>query len=79
MQNQTKKYLRAGVAAGIDIDAIAPRLSFFWAIGMNHFMGNCQDACCTYVVGEDCEAVQPEELEVIGSPYTLPDIRLVTH
>ena len=31
-------YLRAGVAAGIDIDAFAPRLSFFWAIGMNHFM-----------------------------------------
>ena len=32
------EYLRAGVAAGIDIDAFAPRLSFFWAIGMNHFM-----------------------------------------
>ena len=30
-------YLRAGVNAGIDIDAFAPRLSFFWAIGMNHF------------------------------------------
>ena len=28
------EYLRAGVAAGIDIDAFAPRLSFFWAIGM---------------------------------------------
>ena len=32
------EYLRAGVAAGLDIDAFAPRLSFFWAIGMNHFM-----------------------------------------
>jgi len=31
-------YLRAGVNAGIDVDAFAPRLSFFWAIGMNHFM-----------------------------------------
>ena len=31
-------YLRAGVNAGIDIDAFAPRLSFFWAIGMKHFM-----------------------------------------
>ena len=30
--------MRAGVNAGIDIDAFAPRLSFFWAIGMNHFM-----------------------------------------
>ncbi|MEO9257266.1 MAG: methylmalonyl-CoA mutase, partial [Crocinitomicaceae bacterium] len=32
------EYLRAGVKAGIDIDDFAPRLSFFWAIGMNHFM-----------------------------------------
>jgi len=31
-------YLRTGINAGIDIDAFAPRLSFFWAIGMNHFM-----------------------------------------
>ena len=32
------EYLRAGVNAGLDIDAFAPRLSFFWAIGTNHFM-----------------------------------------
>ncbi len=32
------EYLRTGVKAGLDIDAFAPRLSFFWAIGMNHFM-----------------------------------------
>jgi methylmalonyl-CoA mutase len=32
------EYLRAGVAAGLDVDAFAPRLSFFWAIGMNFFM-----------------------------------------
>ena len=32
------EYLRAGINAGIDVDAFAPRLSFFWAIGMNHFM-----------------------------------------
>ena len=32
------EYLRAGVNAGIDIDAFAPRLSFFWAIGTNHLM-----------------------------------------
>jgi methylmalonyl-CoA mutase len=31
-------YLRTGIRAGLDIDAFAPRLSFFWAIGMNHFM-----------------------------------------
>ena len=32
------EYLRAGQAAGLDIDVFAPRLSFFWAIGMNFFM-----------------------------------------
>ncbi|WP_434051375.1 MAG: methylmalonyl-CoA mutase [Roseibium sp.] len=32
------EYARAGVAAGMDIDQFAPRLSFFWAIGMNFFM-----------------------------------------
>ena len=32
------EYGRAGVAAGMDIDKFAPRLSFFWAIGMNYFM-----------------------------------------
>ena len=33
-----QEYLRAGVAAGMNIDAFAPRLSFFWAVGMNFFM-----------------------------------------
>lgn len=32
------EYIRTGKNAGLDIDAFAPRLSFFWAIGMNHFM-----------------------------------------
>jgi methylmalonyl-CoA mutase len=32
------EYIRTGIKAGLDIDSFAPRLSFFWAIGMNHFM-----------------------------------------
>ncbi|MTI87662.1 MAG: methylmalonyl-CoA mutase [Balneolaceae bacterium] len=32
------QYLRTGIEAGLDIDQFAPRISFFWAIGMNHFM-----------------------------------------
>ncbi len=32
------EYLRTGLNAGMDIDSFAPRISFFWAIGMNHFM-----------------------------------------
>jgi methylmalonyl-CoA mutase len=32
------EYIRTGIDAGLDIDSFAPRLSFFWALGMNHFM-----------------------------------------
>ncbi|WP_074407993.1 methylmalonyl-CoA mutase [Aquimarina megaterium] len=32
------EYIRKGIEAGMDVDSFAPRLSFFWAIGMNHFM-----------------------------------------
>ncbi len=32
------EYLRTGIATGLDIDGFAPRLSFFWGVGMNHFM-----------------------------------------
>ncbi|MGZ3921154.1 MAG: methylmalonyl-CoA mutase, partial [Bacteroidia bacterium] len=32
------EYIRTGIKAGLDIDNFAPRLSFFWAVGMNHFM-----------------------------------------
>ena len=32
------EYVRTGIKAGMNVDDFAPRLSFFWAIGMNHFM-----------------------------------------
>jgi methylmalonyl-CoA mutase len=32
------EYLRTGVKAGLDVDEFAPRISFFWGVGMNHFM-----------------------------------------
>ncbi len=31
------EYIKTGIASGMDIDTFAPRLSFFWAIGMDHF------------------------------------------
>ena len=39
------EYIRCAQKAGLDVDKVAPRLSFFWCIGMN-FYGSCQDACC---------------------------------
>jgi len=72
------EYLRAGIAAGIDVDAFAPRLSF---LGYRYqpLHGNSQDACSTYVVGKDCQTVQSEKSEVTHVAYALPDFRMVTH
>ena len=71
-------YLRAGVNAGIDIDAFAPRLSFFWAIGMNHFMeiARCvRHVCC----GQNREKLWCEKPEIHGVAYPLADFRLVAY
>ena len=58
-------YLRTGVNAGIDVDAFAPRLSFFWAIGMNHFM--------------EIAKMRGQESEVTCPAYPLTDLWLVSH
>jgi len=41
------EYLRTGVNAGMSVDTFAPRLSFFWAIGMNHFMEIAKMRACS--------------------------------
>lgn len=38
------EYVRSGLKAGLDVDQFAPRLSFFWGIGMNFFMV-CNESC----------------------------------
>src|SRR5574343_624441 len=43
------EYLRAGINAGMSIDQFAPRLSFFWAIGMNHFMEIAKMRAARYI------------------------------
>ena len=52
------EYIRAGIDAGLDIDAFAPRLSFFWAIGNEHVHGGRQAPRCKAFVGEAGQAVQ---------------------
>ena len=51
------EYLRAGVNAGMDIDSFAPRLSFFWAIGMNFFMEIAKMRAARMLWGQDCKPV----------------------
>ena len=45
------EYVKAGLKAGIDIDAFAPRLSFFWGIGKKLFYGNCKNESCQNDLG----------------------------
>jgi len=58
------EYIRTGISAGLDIDAFAPRLSFFWAIGMHHAMGAFT------------QAIQSEEPSLFEPAHTLSDFRL---
>jgi methylmalonyl-CoA mutase len=53
------EYLRTGIKAGIDIDAFAPRLSFFWAIGMNHFMEIAKMRAARMLWAKTVEGFQP--------------------
>ena len=61
------QYLRAGLAAGLDIDAFAPRLSFFWGIGMNYFMEIAKDAGGASALGEAGQAIQAAESQIHGA------------
>jgi methylmalonyl-CoA mutase len=62
------EYARAGVAAGMSIDAFAPRLSFFWAIGMNYFMEVAKTASRPLAVGPADEA----RVRSQGRPQSFP-------
>ena len=55
------EYVRAGIKAGLDVDRFAPRLSFFWAIGMNFFMEVAKMRAARADLGEADEAVRPED------------------
>ena len=73
------EYLRAGRDAGLDIDAFAPRLSFFWAIGMNFFMEVAKLRAGPAAVGQAGARVRREEPQVAEPAHALPDVRLVAH
>ena len=51
------EYVKTGIAAGLDIDAFAPRLSFFWAIGMNPFMEIAKMRAARYLWSKHMEAL----------------------
>tara|TARA_B100000927_G_C16465676_1_gene469602 strand:- start:33 stop:2102 length:2070 start_codon:yes stop_codon:yes gene_type:complete len=51
------EYVKTGIAAGLDIDAFAPRLSFFWGIGMNPFMEIAKMRAARYLWSKNMEAL----------------------
>lgn len=54
------EYVRTGLAAGIDIDSFAPRLSFFWAIGMNYFMEVAKMRAARYIWAKMMKSFNPK-------------------
>lgn len=57
------EYIRKGLDAGLDIDAFAPRLSFFWAIGMNHFVEIAKLRAGRYLWSELVSRFSPKNLK----------------
>ena len=71
------EYVRAGVAAGLDIDAFAPRLSFFWAIGMNFFMEIAKMRAARLLWAKLIkQRVRAQGCQIAGAAHALPDQRL---
>lgn len=54
------EYVRTGLRAGIDIDSFAPRLSFFWAIGMNYFMEVAKMRAARYIWAKMMQSFNPK-------------------
>ena len=71
------EYLRAGLGSGLDIDAFAPRLSFFWAIGMNFFMEVAKLRAGRLLWAKLVRQFEPEEPQVAVAADPLPDVGLV--
>jgi Methylmalonyl-CoA mutase, N-terminal domain/subunit len=69
------EYIRAGIKAGIAIDDFAPRLSFFWGIGMNFFM-EVAKMRAGRVLWSKLYNNSIRKIQVNGAPHTLPDVRM---
>ncbi len=73
------EYIRCGREVGLDVDAFAPRLSFFWAIGMNFFMEVAKLRAARLLWAKLVARVRAQGPEVAGPAHPLPDLRLVAH
>lgn len=60
------EYVRTGIKAGIDIDSFAPRLSFFWAIGMNYFMEVAKMRAGRYIWAKMMKSFDPKNSKALA-------------
>ena len=72
------EYVRAGLKAGLTIDQFAPRISFFWAIGMNYFMEIAKLRAARMLWAKLVKAFQSGRLALAVAAHTLSDFRLVS-
>ncbi len=70
------EYVRAGIAAGLDVDRFAPRLSFFFATGMNFFMEVAKLRAARHLLGETHERFRAQGRALARSAHPLPDLGL---
>ena len=71
------EYLRAGRDAGLDIDKFAPRLSFFWGIGMNYFMEIAKLRAARLLWAKLVHGLRRAEPQVALAAHALADLGLV--
>ena len=72
------EYVKTGMAAGLDIDAFAPRLSFFWGIGMNPFMEIAKMRAARFLWAKHMKALGPTS-EIYGAKNAQSDFRMVAY
>ena len=70
------EYIKKGLEAGMDIDTFAPRLSFFWAIGMNHFMEIAKMRAARMLWAKLVSQFHPKKSKIISTSNTLSNLRL---
>ena len=70
------EYLRTGVSAGLNIDDFAPRISFFWGIGMNHFMEIAKIRAARVLWAKIVKSFGPKNPKSLALRAHMPDFRL---
>jgi hypothetical protein len=71
-----KEYVKTGIAKGMDVDAFAGRLSFFWAIGMNFYLEIAKMRAARLLWWRIMKGFNAEEARSPDAAHALPDLRL---